>query len=104
MIAVNYIPIRKNGEFTALSSDPEILGDFYKRSEEIREEGFVKRNYTEFVMSEKETFEMYLRLFSNANNLGTKGGAGTRNLLTCDPHREFIITYVSELHKLYEEK
>ena len=101
---VDYIPIEKRGEFTALSSDPEILGDFYKRSEEIREEGFVKRNYTEFVMSEKETFDMYLRLFSNANNLGTKGGAGTRNLLTCDPHREFIITYVSELHKLYEEK
>ena len=101
---VDYIPIEKRGEFTALSSDSEILGDFYKRSEEIREEGFVKRNYTEFVMSEKETFDMYLRLFSNANNLGTNGGAGTRNLLTCDPHREFIITYVSELHKLYEEK
>lgn len=102
--SLDYIPIRKKGELTSLSHEPEILGDFHKRSEEIKEEGFVKRRYTEFVMSERETFDMYLRLFSNANNLGTKGGAGTRNLLTCDPHREFITTYVSQLHKLYEEK
>ena len=100
--SVNYIPISKKGEFVALSDDPEILGDFYKRSEEIKEEGFVKRNYTEFVMSERETFDMYLNLFANANNLGTKGGAGTKNLLTCAPHREFITTYVAELHKLYK--
>ena len=101
---VNYIPIEKRGEFTALSDNPEILGCFYRRSEEIKEEGFVKRNYTEFVMSEPETFDNYIRLFADAGKLETLGGAGTRNRLTCDPHREFIITYVSELHKLYEEK
>jgi len=100
--SINYIPLRKKGEFTSLSHEPEILDGFYKRSEEIKEEGFVKRKYTEFVMSEKDTFESYLRLFLNANNLDTKGGAGTKNLLTCDPHREFITTYVSELHKLYK--
>ena len=103
-VGIDYIPIEKRDEFTALSNNTEILGGFFARSKEICEDGFIKRNYTEFVMSEKESFNMYLRLFSNANNLGTKGGAGTRNLLTCDPHREFIITYVSELHKLYEEK
>ena len=99
---IDYIPIEKRGEFTALSNNSEILDGFYSRSKEISEEGFIKRNYTEFVMSESETFENYLKLFSNANNLGTKGGAGTKNLLTCDPHREFIVTYVSELHKLFK--
>ena len=101
---VNYIPIEKREEATALSDNPEILDGFYRRSAEIKEEGFVKRNYTEFVMSEPETFENYNKLFADAGKIGTIGGAGTRNLLTCDPHREFIITYVSELHKLYEEK
>ena len=100
---VEYIPIEKRGEFTALSENPEILDGFYKRSKEILEDGFIKRNYTEFVMSEPATFEGYLNLFRNADNLGTKGGAGTRNLLTCDPHREFIVTYASELHKLYKD-
>lgn len=100
---VNYIPIEKREEVTALSENPEILGGFFKRSKEILEDGFVKRNYTEFVMSEPETFEGYLKHFRDADKLGTKGGAGTRNLLTCDPHREFIITYAEEFHKLYKD-
>ena len=54
-------------------------------------------------MSEPETFEGYLKHFRDADKLGTKGGAGTRNLLTCDPHREFIVTYVEGLHKLYKD-
>lgn len=101
--SVYYIPIEKRGAFTVLSDNPEILEDFFKRSNEILEEGFIKRNYTEFVMSEPETFDEYLKLFADANKLGTKGGAGTRNLLTCDPHREFIITYVEGLHELYKD-
>jgi poly-gamma-glutamate synthesis protein (capsule biosynthesis protein) len=100
---VNYIPIEKCGEFTALSDNPEILDGFYSRSEEIKEEGFVKRNYTEFVMSDPDTFETYIKLFADAGKLGTLGGAGTRNRLTCDPHREFIITYVENLHELYKD-
>ena len=99
---INYIPIEKREEFVALSENPEILRDFYKRSAEILEEGFVKRNYTEFVMSNPETFDSYLEHLSNGDKLGTKSGAGTRNLLTCDPHREFIITYVEGLHELYK--
>ena len=99
---VDYIPIEKRGEFTALSSDSEIIDGFYSRSREIGEEGFIKRNYTEFVMNSPDVFESYLSHLANGDKLGTNHGAGTRNLLTCDPHREFIITYVSELHKLYK--
>jgi CDP-glycerol glycerophosphotransferase (TagB/SpsB family) len=66
---VNYIPIEKCEEVTALSDNPEILGGFFKRSKEILEDGFVKRNYTEFVMSEPETFEGYLKHFRDADKL-----------------------------------
>ena len=100
---VDYIPIEKQSEFTSLSNNSEILGGFFSRSKEILEEGFVKKNYTEFVMSNPSIFENYLAHLSNGDKLGTKSGAGTRNLLTCDPHREFIITYVEELHRLYKD-
>ena len=100
---VDYIPIEKRNEFTLLSKNPEILDGFFSRSKEILEVGFVKRNYTEFVMTSPKVFEGYLTHLSSGDKLGTKHGAGTRNLLTCDPHREFIITYVEELHKLYKD-
>ena len=99
---VEYIPIEKQGEFTSLSKNTEIMGGFLARSREILENGFIKRNYTEFVMSNPQVFESYLTHLSNGDKLGTKHGAGTRNLLTCDPHREFIVTYVEGLHELYK--
>ncbi len=103
VFTVDYIPIEKRGAFTALSNNSEILDSFFKRSKEILEEGFVKRNYTEFVMNSPKTFKEYFKFFSDADKLGTKHGAGTRNLLTCDPHREFITTYVEALHRLYKD-
>ena len=100
---VDYIPTEKRNEFTSLSENPDILSGFFSRSREILEEGFVKKKYTEFVMSNPQIFEGYLTHLSNGDKLGTKHGAGTRNLLTCDPHREFIVTYVEGLHELYKD-
>ena len=101
-VSIEYIPMEKCGEGVKYSDNPEILENFAKRSAQIAEEGFVKATYTEYVMKNKETFSHYMTHFARAEELGTKSGAGVRNLLTCDPHREFIITYVSELHKLYK--
>ncbi len=96
--SINYIPIEKNGACTSLSHDSEIISAFEKRSEEIKKEGFVKENYVRFVMENPDIFKSYLTHLSAGDELGTTHGAGTRNLLNCEPHREFIITYMTELH------
>ena len=98
--SVNYIPVEKRGATIALSHNAEIIRSFNERSEEILSDGFVESRYLQFVKENKQTFDGYISHFSNAASLGTKHGAATRNIINCDPHREFIITYLTELHNL----
>ena len=53
-LQVQYIPIIKTGNVVKLADQEErkqILDDFYKRSDQIKKEGFIQKNYREFAIS-----------------------------------------------------
>ena len=99
-VRAKYIPIERTELGTKLSSDPSILGGFEERSREIKEEGFVEKKYLELVESLGETVRNHLSYFADAHIPFTKHGAGARNLINCAPHRELLVTYLTETHGL----
>ncbi|MCX7883743.1 MAG: CapA family protein [Caloramator sp.] len=63
-IIIEYIPIVKKGSVIRLAErekSEEILSAFYKRSEEILQEGFIKEQYIKFA---EVNIENYLRILS----------------------------------------
>ena len=94
------IPLEITRLGVKLSHDPTILEGFNKRSAEIKEEGFVERKYLELVREQEKTVLEHFGFFAEAHIPYTKKGAGARNVINCAPHRELIVTYLTELHGL----
>ena len=120
---IDYIPLIKNGSSITKASETEskqILMDFYKRSKEILEEGFVQQRYNEFA---REKCYYYLSICDPAKrsflfrliNKATKGDyqqkrASSRfntnsilklyNCIECEAHRELLINGLRE--KMHE--
>lgn len=110
---ISYIPLQRqeSGVRIATGSHAEdILGSFQKRSEEIQNPGFVKEQYRTF---SQISLKQYLTYFSGKQNqfifkvvnklsqhkyedffsnyFKRKLGAGMRNYIECEAHRELII-------------
>lgn len=115
-IELSYIPIIKNGKGVCLAEKEDtnkILKDFYRRSEEIMEIGFVEKKYHEFALQQGSR---YLLRFSKIGDLLSaidmkflKGKILDRSLgrlftarqkrnientMQCETHRELLLTYL----------
>lgn len=99
-ISLVHYPIERHGCGVRLSHDPEIINGYSKRSEEIKAEGFVEAKYSEIIKSYAEVVGSHIEYFSRALELGYKGGAVTRNLINCAPHRELLVGYLNYLHDM----
>ncbi len=108
-ISVEYIPIIRTHRDIRLANTyeaDEIIGAFYKRSEEILDPLFVKKRYEEFA---KQSIDNYLRTFAGFGKWLTridkhilkglltirwynrKQLLAIRNYIECEAHRELII-------------
>ena len=94
-----HYPIERHGCGVRLSHDPEILNGYMERSEEIKDDGFVKERYSELIKDYSEGIKRHIESFSLALSDGKKG-AVTRNLINCAPHRELLIGYLNELYNM----
>ena len=99
-VSHEFIPIERTEVGTRLSSDPTIMEGYESRSREIAKEGFVKQKYLQFVKDNEETIIGHLKYFGEAHIPFSKKGAGARNLINCAPHRELLVTYLTERHGL----
>ncbi len=99
-VSRDFIPIERTEVGTRLSSNASILEGYEQRSLEIKEEGFVEKRYLQLVEELSETAVEHLSYFGEANIPYSKRGAGARNLINCAPHRELLVTYLTELHGL----
>lgn len=113
-----YIPVvREKNKVRLASSETaeEILDGFKKRSEEIKQDGFVDRKYSEFAESR---FYSYMSCFSGSvqrnvfyrvidklsggklsrasydRRYGVKALLGLKNFIECEAHRELIIRVI----------
>ena len=111
---IEYIPLVKNGASIIKANDEhskKILDDFYRRSEDIKAEGFIEKNYANF---SKKYLTQYLMAISGIRygfiskvlNKMTKGRYMERkikrrfdrkklltilNYIECEAHRELLI-------------
>lgn len=106
---IEYIPIVKKENVIRLAEGKvgeEILSAFYKRSEEILQEAFIKEQYRKFA---EKSMENYLRNFSGfgkwlsrvdryllkgnllKNKYNTKKLLAIQNYVECEAHRELLL-------------
>lgn len=106
---IGYIPIVKAGNGVRLADEEtteEILSAFYRRSEEIRQNGFIERHYNQFA---KDNYFSYIRSLagygkwlSRIDNRLLNGMLSKRkytkkrllkiqNYIECEAHRELIL-------------
>jgi poly-gamma-glutamate synthesis protein (capsule biosynthesis protein) len=115
-LQISYIPIRKAGKGIQLAvneDEKEILGSFYRRSEQIMEKGFIENKYEELA---KQKGSRYLLRYSKIGDLlsvidmkllngkmfdrsfgclFTKRQKRTiENSLQCEVHRELLLKYL----------
>lgn len=103
---ISYIPIEKQNEVIRESSDVSIINNFLKRSQEIKKEGFIEKEYNAFA---KKTFSNYACVFSGMgkwlgrfdrhlfNNFFIRKRINQtklnvlRNYIECEAHRELFL-------------
>ncbi len=122
---IEYIPILKDGFSVKLANEEsknKILSDFYKRSEEIKEEGFIEKEYEKISESEYIRYLSMVQgnrynslLFRIVNKLtkhkfkkwilryfySKKDLTALYNLIVCEVHRE---NFLYSLNKRLKEK
>lgn len=111
---ISYIPIEKQNEVIRESDDIAILDSFKKRSQEIKQNGFIEKSYECFA---KQSFNNYAynlsgmgkwlgrldrHLFNNyfvRKKMSKERLNVIRNYIECEAHRELVIKGI----KVYEE-
>lgn len=101
---IEYIPLEKRGNGVAFSEDTQILNDFYKRSEQIKNPEFIEKKYSEFAQSMLQgyigTFAGRNLLFRIINKLcghrlkkkiSERRMLAIRNYVECEAHRELFL-------------
>lgn len=109
---ITYIPLMKHGSGVRLAKDLEankILDDFYKRSEEIKTNGFVEKKYSEFCDSLVNSYipsvvkrNIFFRVLNKLTHYKLQEKypykfrksslLAIQNDLQCEAHRELLIT------------
>jgi poly-gamma-glutamate synthesis protein (capsule biosynthesis protein) len=106
---IDYIPfIKEKNRITIDNND--VLEGFYKRSEEIKSDVFVKEKYISFVNDNANKYLMAVHgdnvIFKALKKIGIKdlgikmysrpfGLNMLRNYVECEAHREVLLTYIS---------
>ena len=106
---IEYIPLEKREYGVAFSEDIQILKDFYKRSEQIKNPEFIQKKYSEFAQSMRQgyigTFAGRSWLFRIINKLcghrlkkkiSEKRKLAIRNYVECEAHRELLLEGLKE--------
>ena len=110
---VSYIPVIRSGNAIRLADKREtdrIMTEFENRSKEIKQDGFVERNYKEFAKKTVSEYVLYFLgvqdnlLFRAVNKLSgqrlrkhlikhtiAKRGMGMTNYIECEAHRELLL-------------
>ena len=107
-VNIKYIPIERANTLIKIAGD-KVLEGFYKRSEEIKEEGFVQTKFNEFA---KENFAKYMRLYANQtiynrvlnklkkdyyeNYYSKESYLGILNSIRSLAHQEVVVTGILE--------
>lgn len=100
-VECDFVPIERTDDGAKLSADGSIYEGYLKRSEEIKAPGAVKAIYLDYVEKEfSQTAIEHLSYFAEATVPFTRRGAACRNIINCAPHRELLLTYLTELHGL----
>lgn len=84
---VGYIPVNHTELGLELDKTGEIMANFNKRTEQIKQPGFIKENYVKFCNVEVNE---YLPRIQELNELAMI------NYFECEPHRELIITALKD--------
>lgn len=107
---ISYVPLEKIDGKIKISSDPKIMGDFYLRSNQIKDRTFVEQNYCDFAKSIEDIYLLafygYRSFFKKVLNKITFGGyykhlvkkqykkhnniIQIKNYLECETHYEII--------------
>lgn len=108
-LSVEYIPVVRNEIGIELANHEEsevILGDFHKRSEQILQEGFIKKQYIKFAEEElikyirrfagfgKWKSRLDYRLFNHRllkNHYTKQQLLALQNYIECEAHRELLL-------------
>ncbi len=120
-LSISYVPVVKCGETVRLAKGSEyaqIIGDFERRSAEIREDGFIEQAYAEFATMTCDSYLSALRgrspLVARAVNKLSNGrmarffnrvryGKGETlrvvNYLECEAHRELALEGLRQIMK-----
>ena len=115
-VIVNYIPIEMANGLIKLSKNDMILRDFYKRSELIKSNEFVKEEYSKFA---NKNINMYLGIMNKPNVLkralnkllkrkfytklyDKKKCLQILNVIECEAHRELFTQGLKERIKGFE--
>ena len=98
---IEYIPIEKYDSLFRINYKKNILEDFEKRSNEIKQDSFVQEKYSEFA---KDSLEIYFQMI-NYDSLKVKLVNHLKNeryltqllnVLKCEAHRELLIKGLEE--------
>lgn len=101
---VEYIPLEKRNNIINLSEDEAILDGFYKRSEEIKNYGYIEKKYTEFaetmiqryicdVAGVSIPFRILNKLCGHRlkRKISKKRILAIRNYIECEAHRDLFL-------------
>ena len=119
---ISYIPIKKQGACVCLAKGKEkdeILSAFLARNQEIKQEGFIEENYSEFAknmitnylltfsgirksyilkainkLSDYRLFDYYIKKRFSKNNI-----LAIKNYIECEAHKEALIESINKYNK-----
>mgnify|MGYP004504972145 FL=1 len=117
-LKIKYIPIERCEGLVKISDNKSIIKEFENRSNDIKKENFINKNYEEFA---KEMLNTYLKVFDRKkiiNRLINKffihhfyekiykndDYIGISNIIECEAHRELLITGLKAKIKELEKK
>ena len=117
-IGMNYIPIERYNNLIRISENENILKDFEKRSNEIKDEEFLEKNYTNFAMNKLNEYlhisngvRLYNRILNRLfkrkyfiKKYGLKDCLALLNIIECEAHRELFIKGLKEKINQYKKE
>lgn len=86
-VSYDYIPFTVDHVGIYPTDDPTIIGDYFKRSEELKQEGFVEKHFAEYADAVGDYY---------AKRIMNDGLAVMMNYTNCEPHREMLGHYLKK--------
>ena len=99
-ITVDHLPIKRVGNGVRLVEGEEkdqILKAFKDRTEQIKEKGFIRKNYSEFSLKNIGFYMSRISGKEETMDFSLTRMLATRNYLECEPHTELILEALNTL-------